>query len=380
MARTTNPADLVLSDALAQRGIAALPRRLETMRQAGMLEERRRSGLGRGLGSHAAVGEDEVDRAEYMARLLDEWGSYPDAVLAAFVRDEYPIPRHRLAEAYDGSIGRVLRSIGRYGGPSALDNALNAASKAGRYLSKERRFRPVRERARHLGLVHRYAPMHRVMFDLAADVILLVIVGDKDPRRTAEAAMKVEVFTGDGTIEDSTPPAASTAACGLQFSELGRRLRLEALPWLVSSATMPELTGARDAVKTFRAFAREYGPFADRRAGTGRAFVWLVVGMASDRVVAWSIPAFVLVRRAHGARFDAMISFFADWTPFFRAANVMLEAVPPQLQFFARPNGYESLTADERRELLEHITRLESTHSEEVKVLRNPPVVPQNLG
>jgi hypothetical protein len=345
-----------------------------------MLEERQRSGLGRGRGSRAAIGEDEVDRAAHMVRLLEEWGSYPDAVLAAFVQDGYPIARGRVEEAYEESISRVLRKIARYGGSSAFDNALNVASKVGRYLAKEGRFGPFRHRAKHLGVVHRNAPMYRVMFDLVADVIMLVIVGDKDPRLTAESARTVEVFTGDGTIEDSTPPTASRAASGLQLSELGRRLRLEALPGLVSSATMPELIEARDAVKTFRTFAREFGPFAERRADTGRAFVWLVVGMANDRVAAWSIPAFVLVRRAHGARFDAMISFFADWTPFFRAANVMLDELPPHLQFLARPDGYESLTAAQRRELSGHIKRLELTHHGELEVLRNPPAIPQNLG
>jgi hypothetical protein len=345
-----------------------------------MLEERQRSGLGRGRGSHAAVGEDEVDRAEYMARLLDESGSYPDAVLAAFVQDRYPIPKHRLEQAYEESIGRLLRSIGRYGGSSAFDNALNAASRAGRYLAKERPFRSFRRRARQLGQVHSDAPMHRVMFDLATDVIVLVIVGDTDPTLTARAAKNVEAFAGDGRIEDSTPATPSSAASGLPFGELGRRLRPTALLPLVRSVTMEELKYARDAVKIFRSFAREYGPLAERRAGTGRAFIWLVVGSANDRVVAWAIPAFVLVRRIHGATFDAMISFFADWTPFFQAANVFLDDLPPHLQVLAQPDGYESLTPDKRMQLSDHVTRLELTHPGELEVLRNPPAVPENLG
>ena len=251
MPRQANTADLALSDALAQRRIDASPRKLETMRQAGMLEEQRRSGLGRGLGSRAVLAEGEVDRAEYMARLLDECGNYADAVLAAFVQARYPIAKDRLERAYEQSIRAVRRRIDRQGGLSALDNALNAGSKVARYLAKERRFSPVRDRARHLGLVHRNAPMHRVMYDLATDVIVVTIVGNRDPALTEGAAAKMEVLIGDGTVEGPTPSPAAGATGGVGFSQLACRVHIAALPRLVRAATMDELTRARDAAKTF---------------------------------------------------------------------------------------------------------------------------------
>ena len=74
---------------------------------------------------------DEADRAEFMARLLDECGSYPDALIAAFVQGRFPIAKDRLERAYEQSIGAVLRWTDRHGGtaPWTLDSALNAASR-----------------------------------------------------------------------------------------------------------------------------------------------------------------------------------------------------------------------------------------------------------
>jgi hypothetical protein len=381
VARPTNSEDLALSDALAERGITARPRRLETMRQAGMLEKRQRSGLGRGRGSRAATGEDEVDRAEYMAQLLDQGGSYPDAVLAAFVQGRFPIAKDRLDGAYERSIRALLRRVERRGRPasSVLDSALNATPTIARPLTKERRFSPVRHRARHLGLVHRHAPMHRVMYDLATDVIVLTLMGDGDTALSTKAAAKLELLTGDGRIDgpSTEPPPASPK--GLSFSELARGLHLEALPRLVRSATMEELVIARDSAKIFRAFAQVYAPFAERTGGTARAFPWSVIALANYRTVAWSIPAFVVLRRIHGARFDATIGFLADWTPFWAAANAFLDELPPRLQVVAQSDGYESLASNERKELSDQVTRLETTHANELEVIRNPPALTYEL-
>jgi hypothetical protein len=380
MPRRANAADLALSAALAERQINASPRKLETMRQAGMLEQRPRSGLGRGLGSRAFRADDEIDRAEYMARLLDDCGSYASAVLTAFVQDRYPIAKDRLDRGYERSIGQSLAAIDRNGGSSALDAALTAAGKVARYLTKQRAFRPLRQRARHLGLVHRNAPMHRVMYDLATDLIVLMVLRDENPtlrRLRMSAAEKLEMMTGDGTIEDPAPDPPPASPDALRFTELARRLHLAALPRLVRSATMQELVVARDAVKTFRAFAQVFGPFAQRRAGTGRAFPWLVVGMANDRTVAWSIPGLVLLRRIRGAELDATISFLAEWTPFFRSAEMFLHELPPHIQLIVRPNGYGSLTLGEQQELSEHVTRLETSHPHVLQTLRNPPEIRQ---
>ena len=381
MARRASQADQVLSEELAARDLQVSPRKIESMRQAGMLDPAIHPGLGRGGGSRSVRAPDEADRAEYMARLLGQSGSYPDALLTAFVQDRFPITKDRLDRAYEQSIGAMLRWVDRHGGSgiSTLDRALNPASKLARYLLKERRFSPVRDRARHLGLVHRNAPMNRVMYDLATDVIVLTLMRDRDPALSTIAAENLELMTGDGTIEDPSPEPPPASPKGLSFSEMARRVHLEALPRLVRSATMPELVIARDSAKTFRAFAQAYAPFAERRAGTGRAFPWVVIAMANDRTVAWAIPAFVVVRRIHGARFDATISFLADWTPFWAAANVFLDELPLHLQVLAQPDGYESLTSDEREQLSEQLTRLETTHAVELEVLRNPPALPLEL-
>ena len=82
-----------------------------------------------------------------------------------------------------------------------------------------------------------------------------------------------------------------------------------------------------------------------------------MIAMANDRTVAWAIPAFVVVRRVHGARVDATIAFLADWTPFWASANVFLDELPPHLQVLAQPDGYESLTTDEREQLSEQVIR-----------------------
>jgi hypothetical protein len=115
MARRVSQADRELSKTLAARDVDASPRKIESMRQAGLLEESQHPGLGRGRGSHSVRSSDEVDRAEYMAALLDECGSYADAVLVAFVRDNYPIAKNSLArpQAVPRSRGEMDQEAGR---------------------------------------------------------------------------------------------------------------------------------------------------------------------------------------------------------------------------------------------------------------------------
>jgi hypothetical protein len=382
VARKTSQADRALSESLAARDLDVSPRKIESMRQAGLLEEARHQGLGRGAGSRSIRPAGEVERAEYMARLLDEGGGYADAVLATFVDGKYPIAKDRLERAYEQSIRAILRWIDKHAAPatSAFDAAFTVGAKVARHLAKERKFRPFRHRFRHLGHVHRDAPMHRVVQDFATDLVVLIIGVDGAPALTASATASVETLTGDGSISDPNPNDSATAPGGTPFAEIARELDLRGLLRVVRLATMEELTRARDAAKTLRAFGRAYGPFAQRRSSPGRAFAWLVVGSANDRTVAYSIPGFVVLRRLHGSKLDATIAIMAEWTPFFTAANIMLDQIPEDLQVLGRPNGYESLTIDQRQQLTQHLERLETTHARELEIIRNPPAIPEIPG
>jgi hypothetical protein len=326
--------------------------------------------------------EDEVDRAEYMARLLDECGSYADAVLVAFVRGNYSIAKDRLERAYEQSLGSVLRWIHKRAGPttSIAEVPLTVGWKVGRYLAKEKPFSLIRVRVQHLGQVHRNAPVYRVMHDLATDLITLMLVGENDLERTSHAALTVETLVGDGSLSDAEPERPPSQPAGGSFAELASQLDLKGLVRIVRSASMKELESARDAAKTFRAFAHAYGRVAERRSGTARAFIWLVVGTASDTAVAYAIPALVVIRRLHGDRLDELVAFMGAWTPFFAAANAVLDELPPELQVLARPNGYESLNPDERQQLAQHLERLETTRPIALKLTMNPPAVPDILG
>jgi hypothetical protein len=319
----------------------------------------------------------EVDRAEYMARLLEECGCYADAVLVAFVRDDYPIAKDRFERAIGQSLGSVLRWIKRHSGSTAAvtDVAVAVGSQIGRYLAKEAKFSLYRDRVRELGHVHRAAPMHRVMNDVGTDLIALTIGGESDPGLVSQAAANMETLTGTGLLADPKPPPAHLEVGS--FAALAQQLNLDGLTRIVRSATTEELARSRDAAKTMRTFARAYGRFGERRCGTGRAFAWLVLGNATDRTLAYAIPGFVLIRRLHGDRLDATAMFMAEWTPFFEAANTVLDELPTEFQILARHDGYESLTTQEQRQLHAHLNRIASTHPAQLELARNPPATTQ---
>jgi hypothetical protein len=375
MPRQANQADLALSAQLAKRGIAAKPRKLESMRQVGMLEESRRQGLGRGRGVRSIRPPDEVDRAEYMVRLLDEVGTHADAVLVAFVRGDYRIAKDRLEQAYEQSFGRFQRWIATRAGAEATlaETALQAGSSIGRYLAKERRFADFRDRVRSLGLVHENARMARVMQDLGTDLVRFLVSGDREDRLLPEAASNIEYVATDGVVEEHPGPDPTPSA----LAEIASRLDIPAILWLVRSSTMEELELGRDQALTFRAFAQSFGPAIERRYGARRAFPWKVYGSARDQVIAYAAPAFVLIRRIRGARLDDTIRFMTESTPFFDAANVVLDQLPPDLQVIAREGGLESLTPPQRDSLRLHLARISKTHPAEYRLLENPPEVPE---
>lgn len=380
MARQTNHTDLALSTQLAERNIDATPRKLETMRQAGMLEESRRQGLGRGPGSRSIRPPDEVDRAEYMIRLLDEVGNYAEAVLVAFVRGEHPIAKDRLEQAYERSFGVFVRWIAvRAGrGASLADATLQAGSTIGRYLAKQKHFAGFRGRVRFLGLVHEHAPMARVMQDLGTDLVRLMVIGERDDRLLSEAATNFEHLATAASFE--TDPEPKPEPTDLPLAELARRLDIPGILRLVRSATMEDLELARDQALTFRTLAQAFAPTMERRYGPGPAFPWKLIASARDQVIAYSAPAFVLLRRIRGARLDDTIRFMADWIPFFQAANLVVDQLPPDLQVVAREGGLESLTSAQREELRVRLDRISKSHPTEFALVENPPEIRKIVG
>jgi hypothetical protein len=385
MARHVSQADRALSDALAARDVDANARKIESMRQAGMLEDTNHPGLGRGRGSRSVRSPDEVDRAQYMAGLLDECGSYADAVLVAFVRDDYPIATDRLARAYKKSLGAVAKWIEKRGGPatSRVDIAGNVAVNVGKYFAKERRFRPLRTRAKHLGLVDRQTPMRRVMHDVATDLVAILIVWGAEAGLTtltnqAAGTLQHLVSTDAVSGAHSTPPGAAPVSASI--TELAVQLSLVDSIRRVWASSIHELESARDAAKTFRAFAQAFGPYAKRRFGTGGAFAWLVASRANDRTVAYAIPGFVWLHRRHGQTLDVLIAFMAEWTPFFTAVTTILDQLPTEFQVIARPDGYSSLTPAQQHDLAKHLAEIETAYPHALETIRNPPPAGTHLG
>lgn len=385
MARDVSQADQALSDALAARAVKAKSRKIERMRQAGLLEDSNHPGLGRGRGSRSVRSAEEVDRAQYMADLLDGCGSYADSVLVAFVRDDYPIATDRLTRAYKKSLGAVAKWIEKRGGTatSRVDIAGNVAVNVGRYFAKERQFRPLRTRAKHLDLVDRQAPMHRVMQDVATDLVAILIVWGAEPGLTTltnQAAGTLQHLVGTDPVSGahSTPPGATPVSASI--TELAAQLSLVDLIRRVWASSIQELESARDAAKTFRAFARAFGPFAKRRFGTSGAFAWLVAGSANDRAVAYAIPGFVWLHQRHGETLDALIAFMAEWTPYFESVTTILDQLPSEFQVIARPDGYSSLTPAQRHDLAKRLAEIETAYPQALETVRNPPQAGTDLG
>jgi hypothetical protein len=266
---------------------------------------------------------------------------------------------------------------------SVIDIAAEVALNVGRYFAKERRFRLLRMRAKHLGLVDREAPMHRVMQDFATDLVVILIAWGADSgltNLTNRAAGTLQHLVGTDPASGAHSIPQGAAPVSTSITDLAAQLSLADLVRLVWRSSMHELESARDEAKTFREFAREFGPVAKRRVGTGGAFAWLVAGSTSDRAVAYSIPGFVWLHRKHGETLDALIAFMAEWTPYFAAGNTVLDQLPTELQVIARPGGYSSLTPAQQHHLTKHLAAIEAADPRALAVVVNPPQVIEHLG
>jgi len=298
-------------------------------------------------------------------------------VLVAFVRNEYPIAKDRLERAYQQSFGAVLKWIEKRSDPatSVIDTATTVGAKVARPFCKDRKFRLLREQARNVGLVDQLVPMHRALQDFDTDLILLMTVGNADAKITAEAAVTFEDLVAAEARSDSHSTVQEATADAESFDQLS----LMRLVRLVRSSSMQELERARDSANIFHEFAKALGPLAKRQFGAVRAFAWLTLGSANDRTVAFLIPGFVWIRHRHGKKIDATIAFMAEWTPYFTAANIVLDELPSELHVIAEPNGYESLTPAQQRRVATHLAHLETAHPRELELARNPPAVPELL-
>lgn len=184
----------------------------------------------------------------------------------------------------------------------------------------------------------------------------------------------------DWIVEDAEPVLGSASGGPRAFREIALHLDLNSLVQIVKASTMRELNVARDNAKTYRAFARAFGPFAQQVFGTARAFPWLVAAQTTDLTLAYTIPAIVLIQRLNGPTFTWTMSFLATWTPYFAAASILLDQLPAELRVVGRPGGYDSLTPSQLEQFKGHLDRFEVTHPDELALLENPPAIPEHLG
>jgi hypothetical protein len=69
-----------------------------------------------------------------------------------------------------------------------------------------------------------------------------------------------------------------------------------------------------------------------------------------------------------------------EWTPFFEAANTILDQLPEDLHHLARPDGYDSFTSAQRQQLTERLQTIELTHAQAMNTVRNRPEIPNIVG
>jgi hypothetical protein len=217
--------------------------------------------------------------------------------------------------------------------------------------------------------------MTRVMQAVGTDIIRLVGGGEDERLRTG-AANNIERVATEASFEEHPQPGPTTPS----LAELAPRVDIPGLLRLVRSARMEDLELARDQALIFRTFARSFAPTMERRFGPARAFPWKLIGSARDQAIAYAVPALVLLRRVRGARLDDTIRFLADWTPFFQAANLVVDELPPDLQLLGCDGGVESLSLRQREDLKLHLRRISRTHPAEFSLVENPPEIPEIMG
>jgi hypothetical protein len=313
-----------------------------------------------------------------MAGLFAECGNHADTVLTAFMRGDYQIRKADFEAAYRSSTGSVLGLLVKpvHGGLSATGKALEAATRLGRLLAKDARFSPARRRVHDLGLVHRNAPMHRIMFDAAFDLAISLIGGDIDPSATAEAARTVERIVGYDLLSDREPSTQQREAGTRWLGSAIEHTNFPALARLVMDSTEEELHLAREQARAFRDFAWAFAAFDRARSGSTHAFPWFVIGRATDRPLAWALPVFVWLRKQPDSRLDEIIDFLAAWTPWFRSARRTLHRLPRELHVIVQDGGYASLSRAQQADLARRFRLMEVTLSDDLARVVKPPEIP----
>jgi hypothetical protein len=220
-------------------------------------------------------------------------------------------------------------------------------------------------------LVHRYAPMHRITFDMAFDLVISLIGGDIEPSAATSAAGTIERMMGTDLLSDHEPSAQEWEAVTRWLESGIEHTNLPALAQLVVISTEVELQVAREQARAFRDFARAFAPFDRARSGSAHAFPWFVIALATDRPLAWALPVFVWLRK--NSRLDETMDFLTAWTPWFRSASRILHHLPRELHVIAQDGGYASLSPAQQADLSRRLKQLEVTLPIDIARVVKPP-------
>ncbi|MGI8557664.1 MAG: hypothetical protein ACR2ND_05060 [Solirubrobacteraceae bacterium] len=337
------------------------------------MDERQRHGLGRGKGSRSIQSTDEIENAARAFTLLDEAGSYAQAVLIAFVRRR-PITKDRLEKAYSEWFGGLSSMIVRRAGSDSgrIVKAIAVARPLAESIRKGRAGLGFKQRLRELNGVDSEMPMHRALFDLLTDLAQIMIgvePGSREANQLGEALQDL--------VESNT---TALDHGGKPLSQFVPHLGMDVLLGLVSQATLQDLELARDDAVAFRDFARPFGRFTQIRYGSLHAWAWIAVGQANDIALAWSVPGMFFLRRVNGQKFASTMDYLKQWTPFFEAANEFVNRLPEPLRIMAKPDGVSRLDEDQRQQLRSRIDELEVDDPELIRILKNPPLAAEIVG
>lgn len=378
MPREPSPADAALAAQLREQGEeGAIERKLERVRQAGMLDNDR-SGLGQGLGSRSERDDAELNRAIEAFALLAEHDTYRTAFLAMFIDARYVVAEEKLkaqllslVDDLDGGLRK--RAGGRAG--EAIDIAIGVANWAAGHAKSSRAFRGLRDR-----LSEQYERLQKPgqdgyrsarerLADFFTEALLLPLTGAPSSRDEGERALEVagvtsildDPYTG-ARNPDVTPSDALDPFSNFTFS----RLRL-----IIRSSTMEQLEQARDDTKALVAFARAYGAFLKALKQNRIAFAWIIAGNATVTQIALVLPAMVAIREWRRENLDEFLEVAVEWTPGLAAFAALTGTLPDRLiENIKREQG--DLSDQTKAEFRHHLERFALTNPEQYREATRP--------